>query len=291
MSTSSARGDPLLVTTTWLNTGSNAASIAVTSLSAITPSTPTRKWKSNSVVSASASAAAPAGLWAASMNTVGALRIRSNRPGLAAAAKPARTASMSSWRWAPAPKKASTAASASAAFCAWYSPCSGRNTSEYTPPRPCSSSSWPPTATCRLSTANSESARATAASARTAWASSTSIASGSWRPITATVSTGTSSPRGAPMMPAFSAAISAIVSPRYSAWSTPIGVITATAASTTLVASHRPPIPTSMTAMSTGASANAANAIAVTTSNLLIAGPPSSSDLASIMCTNGSISR
>ena len=35
-----------------------------------------------------------------------------------------------------------------------------------------------------------------------------------------------------------------------------------------------PPRPTSTTATSTGASANAANAIAVTTSNLLIAGPP-----------------
>ena len=54
----------------------------------------------------------------------------------------------------------------------------------------------------------------------------------------------------------------------------PIGVMTATGASTTLVASQRPPMPTSTTATSIGASANAANAIAVTTSNLLIAGPP-----------------
>jgi hypothetical protein len=71
----------------------------------------------------------------------------------------------------------------------------------------------------------------------------------------------------------------------------PIGVMTATGAFTTLVASHRPPSPTSMTAMSTGASANAANAMAVTTSNLLIAGPPAASDWASTSCTNGSISR
>ena len=41
---------------------------------------------------------------------------------------------------------------------------------------------------------------------------------------------------------------------------------TATGASTTLVASQRPPRPTSTTATSTGASANAANAIAVITS-------------------------
>ncbi len=71
--------------------------------------------------------------------------------------------------------------------------------------------------------------------------------------------------------------------------------MTATGASTTLVASQRPPMPTSTTAMSTGASAKAAKAIAVTTSNLLIAGPvaPSSPacDWASTICTNGSISR
>ena len=51
---------------------------------------------SNSSASAWANAAAPAGLCAASMNTVGALRIRSSRPGLVTAANPARTASTSS---------------------------------------------------------------------------------------------------------------------------------------------------------------------------------------------------
>ena len=61
-------------------------------------------------------------------------------------------------------------------------------------------------------------------------------------------------------------------------WSRPIGVITATWASMTLVASHVPPRPTSTTATSTGASANAANAIAVSISNLLIAGPPAAVD-------------
>ncbi|CAG7304042.1 hypothetical protein PICSAR38_04509 [Mycobacterium avium subsp. paratuberculosis] len=44
------------------------------------------------------------------------------------------------------------------------------------------------------------------------------------------------------------------------------------------LASQRPPMPTSTTATSTGASANAANAIAVSTSNLLIAGPPAACD-------------
>ena len=49
-------------------------------------------------------------------------------------------------------------------------------------------------------------------------------------------------------------------------WSRPIGVITATTPSATFVASQAPPMPVSTTATSTGASANAANAIAVRTS-------------------------
>ncbi len=195
---------------------------------------------------------------------------------------------MSSWRCGPAPKNASTAASAITALWAWCSPCSGRNTSEYTPPRPCSSSNWPPTATWRLSTANSESSRATAASARTVCASTTSMASATCRPMTATVSGAPSSARL--MMPAFSPAMPAMSSPRYSTWSTLIGVITATGASITLVASQRPPSPTSITPTSIGASANAANAIAVSTSNLLIAGPPAACDCSSIIWMNGSSS-
>ena len=63
------------------------------------------------------------------------------------------------------------------------------------------------------------------------------------------------------MIPAFSSAISSTEVPRYAAWSTPIGVTTATAPSATLVASHTPPMPTSTIATSTGASANAAYAI------------------------------
>ena len=46
----------------------------------------------------------------------------------------------------------------------------------------------------------------------------------------------------------------------------PIGVTTLTCGATTLVASQAPPIPTSTTATSTGASAKAANAIPVKTS-------------------------
>ena len=68
------------------------------------------------------------------------------------------------------------------------------------------------------------------------------------------------------MMPTFSRAMAAGVSPRYFAWSTAIGVSTATFASITLVASQAPPMPTSTTAASTGASAKAAYAIPTTVS-------------------------
>ena len=93
------------------------------------------------------------------------------------------------------------------------------------------------------------------------------------------------------MIPALLPAISAMVSPRYSVWSMPIGVITATGASTTLVESQVPPSPTSMTATSTGASANAANAIAVRTSNLVIAGRRPPRTAASTRSMNGAMSR
>ncbi len=68
------------------------------------------------------------------------------------------------------------------------------------------------------------------------------------------------------MIPDFSVAISTTVEPRKRSWSSAIGVMTATWPSATLVASHSPPRPTSITATSTGASANAAYAIATSTS-------------------------
>ena len=60
------------------------------------------------------------------------------------------------------------------------------------------------------------------------------------------------------MMPDFSVAISSTVDPSSRVWSIATGVTTATCPSATLVASHVPPSPTSTTATSTGASANAA---------------------------------
>jgi len=60
-----------------------------------------------------------------------------------------------------------------------------------------------------------------------------------------------------PELEPLSTAMSAGVSPRYCAWSTLTGVITATRPSATLVASQAPPMPTSTIAASTGASAKA----------------------------------
>ena len=92
------------------------------------------------------------------------------------------------------------------------------------------------------------------------------------------------------MIPAFSVAISAIVSPSQRSWSMAIGVKTATSPSATLVESHAPPMPTSSTATSTGASAKAANASTVSTSKNVSRGPPASSDSPSTTSTYGAMS-
>ena len=82
--------------------------------------------------------------------------------------------------------------------------------------------------------------------------------SGSGSPITA----------GRPglKMPAFSQAMRSRVSPRNSTWSIPIDATPAARGVSTLVASSRPPSPTSMTDTSTRAAANNSNAIAVVAS-------------------------
>ena len=71
-------------------------------------------------------AAAPCGLWAASSRIVGERRMISSRPGEVTSAKASATTSASSGVRHP-PRNASTAASASAAFCAWWAPYSGTN--------------------------------------------------------------------------------------------------------------------------------------------------------------------
>ena len=55
-------------------------------------------------------------------------------------------------------------------------------------------------------------------------------------------------------MPTFSRAISAFVLPNHSMWSRSTLVMTLTIPSAVLVASHRPPAPTSMTPASTASS-------------------------------------
>ena len=87
------------------------------------------------------------------------------------------------------------------------------------------------------------------------------------------------------MMPTFSVVISSTVSPSHAMWSMSTGPMMAASASSTLVASHRPPMPTSTMATSTGASANFQMAMAVSTSKKLIFGLPSSSIFMSTMAT------
>ena len=107
-------------------------------------------------------------------------------------------------------------------------------------------------------TPNSMPSRATVASTSTALFSSTCAAStGCWARTTVA---------SCLMIPAFSPAISPGVSPSRSVWSSAMGVTTATEPSITFVASQLPPMPTSTTATSTGASAKAAYAMPVSTS-------------------------
>ena len=121
-----ARAVEFWVQITWARRGSSAASRPSASLSSITPTTPISGAKVNESSSAWARASAPWGLWAASSTIVGLRRTTSSRAGEVTPAKASRTRSASSG-WSPA--KASTAASARAAFWAWWAPWSGRKTS------------------------------------------------------------------------------------------------------------------------------------------------------------------
>ncbi len=68
------------------------------------------------------------------------------------------------------------------------------------------------------------------------------------------------------MMWALSHAIFPMVFPSTWVWSSPMWVMTATSGSTTIVASSRPPMPTSTSAISTSSSQNARKARAVMSS-------------------------
>ncbi len=91
-------------------------------------------------------------------------------------------------------------------------------------------------------------------------------------------------------MPDFTSAISAIVPPSRSAWSRSIGANTATSPSAVFVESHDPPMPTSITATSTGASENATNATAVSSSKKVSGSSPAPVSSASTSSTNGATS-
>src|SRR3954454_22758496 len=176
-----ARGELFWVTTSSAHRPSSSASMPPTSLPCTQPTTPTSRVKSKDSRTAATVAAMPAGLCAASTRTVGELRTRSNRPGERTAANELRTPSCPIGPVAaPAPRKASTAASATAAFSAWWAPNSGRYTSSYSPPSPCSRTCCPPTPPRRSSTPNSVPSRATVASTSTARRTRASSAPGGW---------------------------------------------------------------------------------------------------------------
>ena len=208
----------------------------------------------NESSSAAATACAPCGLWAASSTIVGLRRITSSRPGEVTSREGAADQLLVERRGRPT--KASTAASATAAFCAWWAPYSGRNTSSY------------PARAGPAATASGRRPRAPGTRRRTR------------RPRAATVA-----PTSAARSRQHRGDLGRLLgehgdraglddpglldrdarpasSPRYCAWSTAIGRTTATVASATFVASQVPPMPTSTTAASTGASAKAAYAIA-----------------------------
>ncbi len=91
------------------------------------------------------------------------------------------------------------------------------------------------------------------------------------------------------MIPAFSRAISASVSPRKSWWSSEIEVIAHTrGGGITLVASARPPSPTSSTHSSAGTRANSSKLAATSTSNTVIAAPSLTAATASITADSAS---
>ena len=202
----------------------------------------------NSSASAARSVSAPATLCAPSRSTSGACPSTSSRPGDRTAANASVTTSSGSGR----SRKLSAAASAAAALSAWYAPWSGRYTPSYLASGVNRSTSRPAWARRFPLTPKSVERFSTRAAPRSR---NNGASPGSVSPSTRVEPSFT--------MPALSAAISSRVGPRYSTWSTLTFVITATRPSTTLVASHVPPTPTSITATSTATSENHVSAAAV----------------------------
>ena len=201
-----------------------------TSLSAITPMTPI-EWREGELLLDGRAPlhVAPCGLCAASRTTVGDRRTISSRPGDVTSAKAACTTSGSSPPSSPLPPaNASTAASAHAALCAWWAPYSGRKISSYVAAEPGDADQLPPYPGEPPRDAELESLacdrRADLGGPPQQYLGDVGVL---LRPGLAKLP--------GLMMPAFSTAISAGVSPSSRAWSTPTGVITATVASATLV--------------------------------------------------------
>ncbi len=92
------------------------------------------------------------------------------------------------------------------------------------------------------------------------------------------------------MIPDFVRAISVTVRPSRAVWSRAIGVKTATCPSATFVESHSPPIPTSITMTSTGASAKVAKASTVSASKKVSASSPLATSSASTISRYGRMS-
>ena len=146
-------------------------------------------------------------------------------------------------------------------------------------PGPAQVSRWP--SGPRRSTATDSSRPSSRSGTRTAAARSTRTrsASGAWAAQTATP------PR---MIAAFSAAISASVAPSTAWWSRSMRAITTASGVPTVVASSRPPRPTSSTATSTASRAKWSSPSAVVVSNIVASSLATSVPSASTPSTTAS---
>ena len=195
-------------------------------------------------------------LWATSSTSQGPLRISCMRPGNRTVERPRRTPSavISMPRFA----RASATPTATAALPAWKAPDSGSATPSYDPPAVSISTTCRPTASSRMAYRTSTPASTRGLDRSRQASRITSDACGGWAADTVQAPSFT--------IPAFSRAISAIVSPRRSVWSSPMGVIAQAIGWITLVESSRPPRPHSTTARSTRRSLKYTKARAVSIS-------------------------
>ena len=206
-----------------------------------------RPWRSGWASSSARSAVAAGGLWAPSSSS-GRPRQRTccSRPGQRAAANPARIAAVSIDQ--PCSARA------------WHTPRATAPLAACTAPGRPQGLHWPAISRSPAAFWGRGSTQHNRAPAAAAWAVNTCRTWGAWGPLTATAP--------ARITPAFSAAMLARSGPRNSRWSSPIEARAITPRSGwQVVASSRPPSPTSSTTRGRPASAKARNAAAVTSSN------------------------